>query len=130
MSAKTLEDKDISKIIGNILRIGVYIALSVTFVGGLLYLTAKGDHEGLQHSVFVEKNENLWQYLRTTMNGVLRGDGLSVISFGILLLIATPLTRVLFSLVAFFLEKDRMYVIITIIVLVIIMVSILTGFGG
>ena len=130
MATKTLIDKDISKIIGNILRMGVYIALGVTFIGGLLYLTTKGDLLSSQHSVFIEKNENLWQFVKHTLKGVMNGEGLSIISLGILLLIATPLTRVLFSLVAFYIEKDRMYVIITIIVLVIIMVSILTGFGG
>lgn len=130
MNTKTIKDKDISLIIGNILRWGVYLSLSVAVVGGLIYLMAEGDHTSVQHSVFIEKDENLFDLIIDTLRGVTHGDGLSIIELGILLLIATPLTRVIFSLWAFNQEKDRMYVVITLIVLVIIFVSILTGFGG
>lgn len=130
MNTKTIKDKDISLIIGKILRWGVYLSLSVAVVGGLIYLMAEGDHTSVQHSVFIEKDENLFDLIIDTLRGVAHGDGLSIIELGILLLIATPLTRVIFSLWAFNQEKDRMYVVITLIVLVIIFVSILTGFGG
>ena len=40
-----------------------------------------------------------------------------VIQFGLLLLIATPIARVLFSAVAFAIERDYAYVVITLIVL-------------
>lgn len=130
MSTKTIEDKDISLIIGKILRWGVYLALAVTSVGGLIYLTNQYGQISMQHSVFVEKDENLWTLIKAMMHGVAKADGLSIIELGILLLIATPLTRVIFSLWAFYKEKDRMYVIITLLVLFIITISILTGFGG
>ncbi|SDZ96910.1 Uncharacterized membrane protein [Arachidicoccus rhizosphaerae] len=130
MSAKTIEDKDISLIIGKILRWGVYLALTVTSIGGLIYLINQHGQTSMQHSVFIENDENLWTLIKLTVHGVLKGDGLSIIELGILLLIATPLTRVIFSLWAFYKEKDRMYVTITILVLFIITISILTGFGG
>lgn len=130
MNTKTIKDKDISLIIGKILRCGVYLSLSVAVVGGLIYLVAEGNHTSVQHNVFIEKDENLFDLITDTLRGVAYGDGLSIIELGILLLIATPLTRVIFSLWAFNQEKDRMYVVITLIVLVIIFVSILTGFGG
>jgi len=130
MSSKTIKDKDISLIIGQILRWGVYLSLSVAVIGGIIYLTAKGDHMSMQHRLFIEKDENLLQLVKETLKGVVHGDGLSIIELGILLLIATPLTRVIFSLWAFKQENDRMYVLITFIVLTIIFVSILTGFGG
>ena len=44
---------------------------------------------------------------------------------GVLLLIATPVVRVAFSVFAFALEKDRMYVIFTLIVLSVLMYSLL-----
>jgi uncharacterized membrane protein len=51
-----------------------------------------------------------------------------LIQFGLLLLIAVPVARVTFSVVAFALQKDRTYVVVTLIVLTILMYS-LTGAG-
>jgi uncharacterized membrane protein len=60
------------------------------------------------------------------MNG--RGRGL--IQLGLLLLIATPIARVAFSIVGFAIERDRMYVVFTLIVLAILLFSLLgSGFG-
>jgi len=42
---------------------------------------------------------------------------------GLLLLIATPIARVAFSIVGFALERDRMYVVFTLIVLAILLYS-------
>jgi uncharacterized membrane protein len=50
-----------------------------------------------------------------------------VIQFGLLLLIATPVARVAFSVVAFALERDRAYVIVTLIVLALLLYSIAGG---
>jgi uncharacterized membrane protein len=57
----------------------------------------------------------------------LHGDGRAIIQCGLLLLIATPVARVLFSIVAFALEKDRLYVVLTLIVFCILIYSL---FGG
>jgi uncharacterized membrane protein len=46
-----------------------------------------------------------------------------VIQLGILVLIATPVARVLFSMLGFGLEKDWMYVGVTAIVLVLLLYS-------
>jgi uncharacterized membrane protein len=51
-------------------------------------------------------------------------EGRGLIQLGLLLLIATPIARVAFSIVAFALEKDRMYVGFTAIVLTILLYSI------
>lgn len=127
---KPIKDKDISLIIGHILRWGVYLSLSVAVIGGIIYLTTQGGQASIRHDLFVEKDENLLNLVKDVFKGVSHGDGLSIVELGILLLIATPLTRVIFSLWAFNQEKDRMYVVITLLVLMIIFISILTGFGG
>ena len=54
----------------------------------------------------------------------LRGRGL--IQLGLLLLIATPVARVAFSVVAFAMQRDRLYVVVALIVLAVLMCS-LTG---
>ncbi|HEU0227667.1 MAG TPA: DUF1634 domain-containing protein [Arachidicoccus soli] len=126
-----IKDKDISQIIGYILRYGVYLSLSIALVGGIVYLFRHGNEINLfQHKAFVEKDENITELLKNTFKGIVQGHGYYIIELGILLLIATPLSRVIFSLFAFKLEGDNLYVLITFIVLLIIIISIITGFGG
>lgn len=50
-----------------------------------------------------------------------------IIELGVMVLIATPILRIFFSLIGFILEKDRLYIGITLIVLLVMMFSI---FGG
>ena len=61
------------------------------------------------------------------LRGALHGDARAIIECGLVLLIATPVARVLFSVVAFALEKDRLYVVLTLIVFLILLYSL---FGG
>ena len=61
------------------------------------------------------------------IGGVLALDPRAVIQLGLLLLIATPIARVAFSLLAFIRQRDRTYVVITAIVLAVLLYS-LTGF--
>ena len=48
-----------------------------------------------------------------------------IIQLGILLLIATPIARVAFAVFAFAAERDKMYVVFTLIVLTILMYSLI-----
>jgi len=52
---------------------------------------------------------------------------LAVIQLGLLILIATPVVRVAASVVAFAVERDRLYVAITLYVLAVILVSFFLG---
>jgi uncharacterized membrane protein len=54
-----------------------------------------------------------------------RGRGL--IQLGLLLLIATPLARVAFSVLAFAIQRDRLYVVVTLIVLAVLIYSLMGG---
>jgi uncharacterized membrane protein len=56
-------------------------------------------------------------------HGAVGGQALAVIQLGILVLIATPVARVLFSMLGFALERDWMYVGVTAIVLVLLLYS-------
>jgi len=52
-------------------------------------------------------------------------NGRGIIQFGLLLLIATPVARVAFSIFGFAQERDRMYVVFTVIVFSILLFSLL-----
>ena len=56
-------------------------------------------------------------------------SGKSIIQFGLLLLIATPVARVIFSFIGFVIERDYLYMALTLIVLAVLLYS-LIGSGA
>ncbi|MGZ4001546.1 MAG: DUF1634 domain-containing protein, partial [Mucilaginibacter sp.] len=59
--------------------------------------------------------------------GVVHLRGQAIIQLGIALLIATPILRVVFAAIGFILEKDHLYTLISLIVLLVIIISMITG---
>ena len=97
-------DEQAEQIIGNLLRIGVSLAAAVVFLGGLVYLLRHGAAPP-QYQVFRGEPADL-----RTISGIV-SDALSVrgrglIQLGLLLLIATPVARVAFSVFAFARQHD------------------------
>jgi len=121
-----LQDKDVEKIVGTLLRIGVFTASFIVLTGGILYLVQYGGLSRPDYHTFKGEESSF-----ITFDGIFYGlftfKAMAVIQFGVLLLIITPILRILFSLFAFILERDKLYVIITLIVLAIILAS---TFGG
>jgi len=122
------KDTDIQAIIGWVLRLGVFISMLVVFLGGVIYLHRHG-HEIADYHVF----KGVPVFLQSggaIINGVLTLRGRAIIQAGIVLLIATPIIRVICSAVGFVLEKDYLYTGITLLVLAIIFFSMLSGHAG
>ena len=122
------KDTDMQVIIGWILRAGVVISMTVVFIGGAIFLYRHGHsvpdyHEFKKVPYFIHNTSGI-------IEGVTNLKGQAIIQFGILLLIATPVARVAFSAIGFIIEKDHLYTVITLIVLLIILVSMLTGHAG
>ncbi|MFW0736007.1 DUF1634 domain-containing protein [Flavobacterium sp. T12S277] len=128
MQHEKFGEKDFQTIIGNLLRYGVWISLSVAFIGGIVYLMAHSTAIE-DYSVFHENDRNIFEVVSAIYQGVIQGNGESLIFFGIILLFLTPVLRVLLSLFSFLLEKDYLYVGITLIVIVIILISVSFGFS-
>ncbi len=59
--------------------------------------------------------------------GIGRGDAAAIVVLGILLLIATPVARVAFAVVAFAIERDRLYVAISVVVLAVLVWGLARG---
>jgi uncharacterized membrane protein len=117
-------DPRMQLIVGNLLRIGVLMAAAVVLVGGALYLARHGG-EVPSYRVFRGQPE----YLRSLVGIVVSAlafDPRGVVQLGLLLLIATPIARVAFSAVLFAFERDRTYVLVTLLVLSLLLKS-LTG---
>lgn len=128
MQHEKFGEKDFQSIVGNLLRYGVWISLSVAFIGGIVYLLHHGN-DIEDYSVFKENDRNIFEVIADVYRGVIQGNGEFLIFFGIILLFLTPVFRVLLSLFSFLLEKDYLYVVITLIVILIIITSISFGFS-
>lgn len=126
ISKKFLADNDIEQLIGLQLRFGVITATLIVLIGGLFYLHQFGGLHIPPYQNFIGTKGGF-----TTVGQVSTGlagfNAKSVIQLGVLVLMATPILRIAFSLVGFILEKDRMYIGITLLVLAVMMISI---FGG
>ncbi|MFX1703587.1 DUF1634 domain-containing protein [Chitinophaga sp. CC14] len=126
--SKYFRDKDIQQLIGKQLRIGVIVSSIIVFVGGVIYLVRHG-HEQPSYGDFTGVREGLTN-LPGIWQGVIENKGMNIIQLGIVLLIATPIIRIAFSVIAFLIEKDYLYVGITLLVLGIILFSMLGGVVG
>ncbi|WP_419801194.1 DUF1634 domain-containing protein [Mucilaginibacter sp.] len=129
MSAKKVfKDADVQLLIGTVLRWGVIISMSVVFIGGLIYVYRHG-HETASYHNF-EGEPDFLKNIKGIFSGVAAMKGRAIIQAGILLLIATPIARIVLSIISFSLEKDYLYIFITTLVLMIILLSMLSGTAG
>ena len=120
-SQQNPDDSIIDLRISVLLRSGMAISAFVILIGGILFLIHQGgaipDYKtfhGLPSSL-------------TTLSGIFHGafhlHAVGIVQLGLLLLIATPVSRVLFSVIAFWMERDYLYVTISGIVFVILLYS-------
>jgi len=123
-------DRRIEVILGNLLRSGVLISAAVVLVGACIYLSRHA-HEPADYRVF-RGEPSEYRTIRGVIQSAIvgRGRGQGLIQLGLLLLIATPIARVAFSVAGFAIERDRLYVAFTLIVLAILLYSLLgSGIG-
>jgi len=114
-----------SVIIGWILRSGVILSATIISIGLLLLLLHQGGIAGVGVSSgsFPHTLSQVW-------SGLLMLQPQAIIALGLLLLIAISIVTVITSMVAFTIERDRRFVVIAGIVLVILITSLLVGRGG
>jgi uncharacterized membrane protein len=114
-------DHGLEMAMGRMLQIGVTAAALVVLVGGILYLAQfGGSRPDYQH---FHGAPAALETVRGIVGGAGHMDSRSVIEFGILLLIATPVCRVIFGVVGFALLRDRFYTAVSAIVLAILLFS-------
>ena len=124
--ARQAADVAMDNIMAVLLRSGVLIAAAIVLIGGIIFLTR---HSQLpDYRTFRSEPAEL-----RTISGIFQlareGHGRGLIQLGLLLLIATPVARVLFSVFAFARQKDWTYVAVTLIVLALLTYSLLGGSG-
>ncbi len=114
-------DQGIEEIIGTLLRTGVILAAVVVLAGGIFYLVRNGSLPA-HYGVFRGEPKDLI-HIAAIVRDATRLDSLGIIQLGLLLLIATPVARVAFTVFAFAYERDWTYVVVTLIVLALLLYS-------
>jgi uncharacterized membrane protein len=124
-NAKDLDDQRLDWIIGVILRSGVIISAVTVLVGGILYLIHDGFNRPDYHIFHGEPVElrSIWGIIKDASGFHAAG----IIQLGLLILIATPIVRVAYSIIGFALQRDRAYVMVTVIVLAVLLYSFTSG---
>jgi uncharacterized membrane protein len=129
------EDQRLEVAIAMLLRIGVVIAAVLVAIGGVMALrhpesrvptfrvfpasgelatTAAAPHAAI-YSIAA-----IFYHLRD-------GSGAGIIALGLLVLIATPIARVVFAIIGFARERDMLYTVISFVVLAILVFSLVHG---
>ncbi len=121
-------DYNIEMVLGYVLRLGVLISAAIVLAGAIIFIVRHG-HDQANFRIFRGEPSDF-----RTIPGILRavahGRGRGLIQLGLLVLIATPIARVVFSVAGFILERDRLYVVFTLIVLAVLLYSLLgSGLG-
>jgi len=119
-------DQKLEVAIGRMLQTGVLLAAAVVLLGGILYLLHEtGPRPDYSH---FHGEANALRSPADIATDAFRGDARSIIQLGLLLLIATPIARVILAAVGFLLERDRLYFWVSLIVLAVLLYSLLHAF--
>jgi uncharacterized membrane protein len=119
MPAINVSDKAIENVIARLLRFGVLLATTIVILGGIRYLWRNGDLAP-DYAAFAGSPSE-FRGFSGIMELVLSLRGRAIIQLGLLVLIVTPIARVVFALIGFALEKDRLYTAVSLVVLIILL---------
>lgn len=125
MNTHPPDDHAVELVVGDLLRWGVLLAAGVTAIGGALLLWQDGGTIPTLGTFVGEPGAHT--DLGGILRGALSGDGAAIVQLGVVLLIATPIARVAFTLVAFVRQRDRLYTAVTALVLAILLYSLFSG---
>jgi len=115
-------------VIGKVLRYGVILSGAIILLGtiGLAATNGLSDASGmLTYNPNTVPHDNLDVSLGGLAQGLITFSAFSWIELGVIVLIATPVSRVIISVFLFAAERDRLYVLVTAVVLTLLLFSML-----
>lgn len=124
--SRNVDEQKLENAIADLLRGGVVLSALVVLCGAVIYL---GSHPWarVDYRTFhgePDQLKNVHGVVRYAFSGQARG----IMQLGLLLLIATPIARVISSALVFALENDRMYLLFTLLVLAVLLYSLFGSF--
>lgn len=123
MTAGKAAGARVEAVLGNLLRTGVAAAAVVVGLGALIYLGGHGV-EHADYGTFRGEPAEL-RSLAGLLRSAASGQGRAIIQLGVVLLIATPIARVVFACGAFLRQRDWRYATISLVVLGVLAFSLL-----
>src|SRR5271165_138220 len=111
-------------VISSVLRGGVILSATIIAIGVLAYYLFGGRH------VIYPGGRTYPASIPAIWFGLSHADPVAIVALGLVILLATPVVRVAVSIIAFAISRDRLYVAITTLVLLILIFSFLSGAGG
>jgi uncharacterized membrane protein len=120
-------ERRMDAVMGRLLQTGVMAAAALVLTGGVLYL-ARHTAPMTDYRHFSGEPE-AYRTLRGIWAEAVALRGRGSIQLGLLVLIATPVARVVFSVFAFLRQRDWVYVAVTVIVLGLLCYSLFGGHG-
>jgi len=123
------QDAALTKTISATLRTGIVLAIGFGMLGCMLYLPSKGNaHASFHHFQGAQVPFASLHAIQTmvTKPASIAERGFGLAEIGVLLLMATPIMRVILSLVNFVRERDILFACITTFVLAALACSLMT----
>jgi len=119
----------IEAMVARVLQTGVALSVCTLLVGWAISLTTHFESfSGDQYrSQFLDLEAEFPRTLQTLGQGLASGSGRAVMVLGLVVLMLTPLLRVFASLIVFVVQRDRIYFLLTALVLVLLGVSLVMG---
>jgi uncharacterized membrane protein len=122
---RRLTDAQVDRLVALILQIGIVLSSATVLAGGAYYLIRHGTQMP-RYEVFHGEPSDL-STVAGVISGALRFQARGIVQLGILLLIATPVARVIVAALAFALQRDLTYVGVSLIVLAVLLYSLIGG---
>lgn len=126
------DPRGVDRLISWVLRAGVTISLVVVIAGLVITFVHHPDYFRSRPALgaLTDPGTSYPRSIGAVVEGVREGRGQAIVTLGLLLLIATPVARVAVSIAVFVIERDRLYVVITTVVLVLLLLSFVLGASG
>jgi uncharacterized membrane protein len=124
-NAARRDGQSIEIVLGRVLQVGTLVSAAVIAVGGLAWLVTSGG-QAPHYDVFRGEPSDL-----STVRGIVAAafalEPQAVIQLGLLLLVGTPIARVVGALAAFSARRDGLYVAVSSLVLAALLYSLLAS---
>jgi uncharacterized membrane protein len=122
---RRVNDRRVQVWIAALLRAGVIAAACIGLVGGVAHLARHG--ADVPSYASFQGEPSALRHVGDVIAGAVSLDTAALTQAGLLLLIAVPILRVAVSIIAFLLERDWLYCVVTAIVMGILLFSLLGG---
>lgn len=126
------EPRWVDRMISWVLRGGVTISIVVVLAGMIITFVHHPEYFRSRPALGALTNPGTSypSTISAVIEGVREVRGQAIVTLGLLLLIATPVARVAVSIAVFVIERDRLYVVITTVVLGLLLLSFVLGANG